>query len=245
MTAAMARCRTVALFMALWPLILTGHARAETVVDLELVIAVDSSASIDDHEFALQMAGISAAFRDPDVIAAIGSGPEGRIAVTAMFWAEPGWPVDAIPWHVIADADAAEGFARMTEGWPRRIEGGTGIGTAMFNGIRLIERNGFSGARRIIDISGDGRETPMREYYVTVDQARAMAMSRGITINGLAMLNDEPDLDSYYRAQVIGGPGAFLMTAYRIEDFAAAMRRKLLREIEYQPMISQWIGVNQ
>jgi hypothetical protein len=243
MTAAMARCRIVALFMALWPL--TGQARAETVVDLELVIAVDSSASIDDREFALQIAGISAAFRDPDVIAAMSSGPQGRIAVTAMFWAEPGWPVDAMPWHVITDADGAEGFARMTEGWPRRIEGGTGIGTAMFNGVRLIEGNGLSGARRIIDISGDGRETPMREFYVTLGQARAIAMSRGITVNGLAMLNDEPDLDTYYRDQVIGGPDAFLVTAYRIEDFAAAMRRKLLREIEYQPKISQWIDRDQ
>ena len=230
------------LLAALWLVPAATDARAETIVDVELVIAVDSSASIDDREFALQMAGIAAAFRDPEVIAAIASGPHGRIAVTAMFWAESGWPVDAMPWHVIADAAGAEGFARMVESWPRRIEGGTGIGTAVFNGVRLIEDNGLAGVRRIIDVSGDGRETTMRDFYITAGHARTVATSRNITVNGLAMLDDEPDLDAYYRDQVIGGPDAFLMTVHRIEDFAAAMRDKLIREIEHRPMVSRRSG---
>lgn len=235
----------IPVFTAFWLLASATAAGAETVVDVELVIAIDSSASIDDHEFALQMAGISAAFRDPDVIAAMASGPRGRVAVTAIFWAESGWPADAMPWQVIADADDARGFARMIERWPRRIEGGTGIGTAVFHGVRQIEENQISSARRIIDVSGDGRETTMRDYYITAAQARTMAILRGITVNGLAMLNDEPDLDSYYRDQVVGGPGSFLMVAHRIEDFAAAMRRKLIREFEYRPVVSQWIDVSQ
>jgi hypothetical protein len=245
MTVAMARYRTSAWYAALWLATLAWPANAQPIVDLELVIAVDSSASIDDHEFTLQMAGIAAAFRDPDAIAAISSVPEARIAVTVMFWAEPGWPVDATPWHVISDAGGAEDFAGMIESGPRRVEGGTGIGSAVFNGVRLIEDNQLSSPRQVIDISGDGRETPMREFYITVDQGRAIAMSRGVTVNGLAMLYDEPDLDAYYRDEVIGGPDAFLMVANRVEDFAAAMRRKLLREIEYQPMISQWIDDSQ
>ncbi len=216
-----------------------GPARAQTAVDVELVIAVDSSASIDDREFAMQMAGIAAAFRDPEVIAAIGSGPYSRVAVAAIFWAESGYPSDVTPWHMLADTADAEGFARLVERWPRRREGGTGIGTAVLNGVKQLEYNVFQGKRRIIDISGDGRETTMREFYITSPQARAMAISHGITVNGLAILNDEPDLDRYYQDRVAGGPGSFVMVAREIEDFAEAMRRKLIREFEYHPLIGQ------
>ena len=114
---------------------------------------------------------------------------------------------------------------------------GTGIGTAVLNGVKQLEYNAIQGKRRIIDISGDGRETAMREFFITSPQARAMAISRGITINGLAILNDEPDLDSYYHQQVTGGPGSFVMVAREIEDFAEAMRRKLIREFDYRPLL--------
>ena len=215
----------------------TAQTTAQTAVDVELVIAIDSSASIDSREFALQMAGIAAAFRDPEVVAAITSGPESRVAVAAIFWAESGYPVDVSPWHVLADAADAERFAWEMERWPRRVEGGTGIGTAVFHGVKALEHNAIEGKRRIIDISGDGREMTMREFYITSPQARAMALSRGITINGLAILNDEPDLDRYYRDHVAGGPGSFVMVAREIEDFAEAMRRKLIREFEFLPLI--------
>ena len=211
--------------------------RAQTTVDVELVIAVDSSASIDDREFSLQMAGIALAFRDPEVIAAITSGPLARVAVAAIFWAESGYPSDITPWYVLADAASAERFAGLMARWPRRIAGGTGIGTALLNSVKQLEYNAFEGKRRIIDISGDGRETTMREFYITSPQARAMAISRGITVNGLAILNDEPDLDLYYRDEVTGGPDSFVMVAREIEDFAEAMRRKLIREFEYRPLI--------
>ncbi|MCH7555571.1 MAG: DUF1194 domain-containing protein, partial [Proteobacteria bacterium] len=192
-------------------------ARGQTAVDVELVIAVDSSASIDEREFALQLAGIAAAFRDPEVVTAIGSGPRNRVAVMAIFWAESGYPSDTTPWHVLAGAADAEAFAGLMAGWPRRVEGGTGIGTAVLNSVKQLEYNAIQGKRRIIDISGDGRETTMREFFITSPQARAMAISRGITVNGLAILNDEPELDGYYRAQVTGGPGSFVMVARVIE----------------------------
>lgn len=153
--------------------------------------------------------------------------------------------VIAMPWQVISDAAGAEAFARTIDTWPRRIEGGTGIGTAVFHGVRQIEENQMSSPRRIIDISGDGRETTMREYYITAVQARAMAILRGITVNGLAMLNDEPVLDGYYRDQVIGSPDSFLMIAHRIKDFAGAMCRKLICEFEYRTVVSEWIEENQ
>ena len=214
-----------------------GVALAQTTVDVELVIAVDSSASIDDREFFLQMTGIAQAFRDPEVIAAITSGPYRRVAVAAIFWAESGYPSDITPWYVLADAASAERFAGLMERWPRRIAGGTGIGTALLNGVKQLDYNAFEGKRRIIDISGDGRETTMRDFYITSPQARAMAISRGITVNGLAILNDEPDLDLYYRDEVTGGPDSFVMVAREIEDFAEAMRRKLIREFKYRPLI--------
>ena len=197
----------------------TGEsARAATEVDLQLVLAVDSSASIDAGEFALQMAGIAAAFRDAEVVAAAGSGPLGRIAVAAMFWAESGWDKDKTAWHVIDGPESAEAFAR------------------------LIEESGFVSERRVIDVSGDGRETTMREFNITPGQARIVASSRGITVNGLAMLSDEPDLGDYYRGEVAGGFGAFVITAASIDDFARAMRLKLLREIEHKPVVSRLGG---
>ncbi len=228
-----------AILFALFTLAVLGGnpTRAQTTVDVELVIAVDSSASIDDREFSLQMAGIAQAFRDPEVIAAITSGPQSRVAVAAIFWAESGYPSDITPWYVLADAASAERFAGLMERWPRRIAGGTGIGTALLNSVKQLDYNAFEGKRRIIDISGDGRETTMRDFYITSPQARAMAISRGITVNGLAILNDEPDLDLYYRDEVTGGIDSFVMVAREIEDFAEAMRRKLIREFEYRPLI--------
>lgn len=226
-----------ALLFALYLFAFPGAAVAQTTVDVELVIAIDSSASIDDREFSLQMAGIAQAFRDPEVVAAITSGPNTRVAVAAIFWAESGYPSDITPWYVLADVASAGRFAGLMERWPRRIAGGTGIGTALLNSIKQLDYNAYQGKRRIIDISGDGRETTMREFFITSPQARAMAISRGITINGLAILNDEPDLDLYYRDQVTGGPDSFVMVAREIEDFAEAMRRKLIREFEYHPLI--------
>ncbi|MFQ5785328.1 MAG: DUF1194 domain-containing protein [Alphaproteobacteria bacterium] len=214
-------------------------AGAGTPVDLQLILAIDSSASIDDREFALQMAGIAAAFRDPEVIAAIGSGPHARIAVAAVFWAESGWRKDVTPWQVLAGAPGAEAFARYMERHPRRIAGGTGIGSAILFSAQLFDGNGFSSPRKVIDISGDGRETTFREWRVTPGLARAAANARGVTINGLAMLSDEPDLGDYYDSEVIGGAGSFVVTAETIDDFARAIRRKLIREIEYQPIVSR------
>lgn len=219
---------------------LAAAARAATEVDLELVLAVDASGSVDDGEFALQLGGIAAALRDPEVLAAIRSGPTGRIAVTLAVWAEANRPKGALPWRIVSDASSLAAFAREVETAGRMIPaGGTGIGKAIWFSVGLIERNGIEAPRRVIDISGDGRETAFREWSVPVGQARQIARSRAVTVNGLAILNEEPDLEAYYRAQVIVGAGAFTLAARTYEDFAAAMRRKLIREIEYQPEVSQ------
>ncbi len=224
------------LFLAPLP---SAGAGAETEVDLELVLAVDSSGSVDAGEFALQMSGIAAAFRDPEVLEAIGSGPLGRIAVTVAFWAETDQPKDAMAWTLIDGPAGAADFARRVERRPRSIPGGgTGIGRGVIYAVRLIEGNAFAATRRVIDVSGDGRESAFHDFSVPSGQARFYAQARGVSINGLAILSDDPDLKDYYEHQVIVGTDAFALAAGSFEDFAEAMRRKLIREIEYRPAVS-------
>jgi hypothetical protein len=218
---------------------LPSLAAAQSEADLELVLAVDVSGSVDETEYGLQMSGIAAAFRDPEVHAAIAAGPVGRIAVSVVFWAESAYPKHSLPWTLIGDAAGAEVFAQRLERRPRSIPGGgTGLGRGVMHAVDLIEGNAILSPRRVVDVSGDGRETPHRYRSVPPSQARAYALARGVSINGLAILTDEPDLESYYRAEVIGGGEAFAMAANGFEDFAEAMRLKLIREIEYRPRLS-------
>lgn len=221
------------LALGLW----AAEARAATV-DLELVLAVDSSGSVDDGEYALQLRGIAEAFRDPTVREAIRSGPDGRIAVNLLAWAEPQEPKTETGWFVLArDADA-EAFARLVEGLPRTQNGATGLGEGIAASIRSIQSNGFEGRKRVVDVSGDGEETPAREYVLQLADARRMADAHGVIINGLAIQNEAQALHGYYRDKMRTGPGSFVIAARNFEDFAEAMRRKLIREIEYRPNIS-------
>ncbi|MCR9220558.1 MAG: DUF1194 domain-containing protein [Alphaproteobacteria bacterium] len=215
-----------------------GPAAAQERVDLELVLAVDASYSIDNREFRLQMDGIAAAFRDPEVQAAIASGPIGAIAVALVVWAEPTIPKDPGPWMALRGPADAEAFAASVERFPRRVSGGTGIGSGVAFAARWMGRNGYEGTRKVIDVSGDGRETPAREFVVQLPQARAMADALGVTINGLAILNEDTKLDGWYREHVITGFGAFVMSAATLDHFAEAMRRKLIREIEHNPNVA-------
>lgn len=216
----------------------SSAAIGEIVVDLELVLAVDASASVDESEFALQMNGIAAAFRSPEVHAAINAGPTGRIAVALAVWAEAERPADLSPFHLVADGRTAIAFASIAETWPRRVNGGTGIGSGLAHAMRHFDRNGFSGRRRVVDVSGDGRETPPRDYVVLIDAARGMAIARGITINGLAIENEDRGLAQWYRDNVATGPRSFVISVARYEDFAEAMQRKLIREIEERPPLA-------
>ena len=213
---------------------------SQTEVDLELVLAVDASGSVDDREFALQMGGIAAGFRDPAVQEAIVRAPLGRIAVTVAIWAEANRPKYAMPWRVIASPEEAEAFADLVERTPRTIpSGGTGIGKAIYFALTQIRDNRFEATRRVIDLSGDGSETAPREWTVLAQQAQQAARAFDVTVNALAILNEEPALDRYYRRYVNVGFGAFTMVAADYEDLAEAMRRKLLREIRYEPEVSE------
>lgn len=204
---------------------------AQDPVDLQLVLAVDASGSVNEREYRLQLNGIADAFADEAVAEAIADGPLGRIGVALVVWAESRRPKARTAWHVIDDAVGARAFAGRVRGFGRPVGGGTGIGKAMFFAVRMLETSGLSSRRRVIDVSGDGRETTFREWSVPPDQARHAAIDRGITINGLAITAEDKGLEAYYASQVIAGPGSFVMTAATIEDFAAVMRAKLLREI--------------
>jgi hypothetical protein len=213
-----------------------------TVVDLKLVLAVDASGSVDTDEYSLQLSGIAAGFRDPDVRKAIHSGPAKAIAVNLLIWAEPQVPKDMTGWFIIASDSDAENFARIVEAFPRTQTGATAIGEGIAAALRSIATSGIAAPREVVDVSGDGRESVAREYTVLVDQARAMALSRGVVINGIAIENEVSDLADYYRENVQAGPESFVMAAKTYQDFAEAIRLKLLREIEYHPRLSSLVS---
>lgn len=202
-------------------------------VDLEIVLAVDASGSVDEDEWRLQMDGIAGALRDPAVQAAILGGPSGAIAAAIVVWADATVPKQESDWAVLDSPAAIEGFARTVERMPRKVVGGTGLGDGLAVALDMIRYNGIEAPRQVVDVSGDGKETPPRdEIAILIGQARGIAQQRGVTVNGLAILADEPELDRWYRNNVIAGPSSFVMTATDYRDFARAMREKLLREIE-------------
>jgi len=221
--------RAVAL-LALSLLVIPAAAQRETgqPVDLALVLAVDASGSVDHVRFELQKQGYVAAFRHPRVIGAIQSGPSQAIAVIVMQWTGPALQVTAVPWTKISDTASANAFADAIARSPRALfGGGTSISGAIDTALALLFDNAYRAARRVIDISGDGSNNRGR----SVNQARDEAIAKGVGINGLPILTLEPDLDRYYRDNVIGGPGAFVIAAKDYETFADAILKKLIAEI--------------
>jgi hypothetical protein len=198
---------------------------------VELVLAVDASGSVSSEEFELQTRGLAAAFRDPEVIAAIRSaGPQG-IAVALIQWSSPGQQVVAVDWLLITSRESAELLADKIIAAGRLILGETAIDAAIRFAVAQLQGNAFHGHRQTIDVSGDGATN----WGASPDRARDLAVAAGITINGLAVANEQSDLGSYYRDHVIGGPGAFVITASDYGDFARAMRMKLIEEISGRP----------
>lgn len=223
-----------------------ADAAEEQQVDLQLVLSVDASGSVDADEYRLQLGGIAEGFRDPVVQQAISDGVLGRIAVSLVIWADALRPKSETAWFVISSPQEAEMFARTVETMPRNVVGATGIGAGLAWSIRKLERNGFVSKRRVVDVSGDGRETAPRDNTVLIDQATAMAASRGVVVNGLAILSDEEDLGLWYEENVRVGPGSFVLIAGDFAAFAKAMRLKLIREIrplENLALESERIGI--
>lgn len=224
--------------MMLLQLALSAPAIAEDV-DLELVLAVDGSGSVNEQEFNLQLGGIAAAFRSPRIQRAISLGPLRKIAVALMVWSDAAFPKFHTKWYVIDTPASAQAFASVVAAfYPRTGRpkgqggGGTGIGAGVAFALDMLKDNGFQGTRRVIDVSGDGIETePWYSQAVIMPQAKLMADALQVTINGLAILADFPNLDEYYRDNVITGSGAFVMEAADFVDFEEAIKEKLYREI--------------
>jgi Protein of unknown function (DUF1194) len=200
-------------------------------VDLALVLAVDCSDSVDRREFRLQIDGLAQAFRSPDVIGAIQSGPNGRIAVALFEWSDFYQKALVVEWTIIDSPASAEAVARRIEQARRVAIGGTSISTGIAGGIEVLSTVPWRTGRRVIDVSGDGTNNAGERS----DVARDRALALGIVVNGLAIINNIPGLTIYYQENVIGGPGNFVIEAKDYEAFADAIRRKLLREIS-QPI---------
>jgi hypothetical protein len=209
---------------------LPGIAAAQPV-DLSLVLAVDVSGSIDAKRYDLQQEGLANAFSSDAVIAAIRSGEHQRIAVTVVEWSGPDHQLQSIPWTVIEDAPGARAFASAIAALPRAYADFTSISGAIEFSTALLAQSGASPTRRVIDVSGDGTNNSGGDLAA----ARSTALAHGITINGLAILASEPELDSYYEQNVMAGDDSFVTVASNFEAFSSAMMRKLVREIAAVP----------
>jgi hypothetical protein len=235
---AMGRTAGTAAFIAL--LAAGAPATADERVDLELVLLADASRSIDDGEIRHQRRGYATALTHPDVLSAILGGYEGRIAVTYVEWGDAASQEVVVPWTVIDSPESAATFAESLLAAPRRANGPNAIGSALAAAQLLLESNGFEGTRKVIDFSGDSSYSG---GGVPVGEARATALAAGTVINGLAILcrdcvSGRPidyDLEGAFENFIIGGPGAFVVTADSNASFAEAVRRKLLLEIAGLP----------
>jgi hypothetical protein len=213
----------------------TSARAADTPVDLQLVLAVDVSRSIDEVEAELQRRGYVEALTNDRIVDAILSGEHRRIAVCYTEWAGTHYQVVVIDWTVIDSRAAARRFADKLAEAPRTSQSWTAVGAGLAHAGQRFDNSGFSAKRRVIDISGDGRtnDGPPAELV------RDRLIGQGIVVNGLPVMMNRsnfgrpPDLalDKYYEENVIGGPGSFMIVADNFEHFGRAVRTKLVREI--------------
>jgi hypothetical protein len=217
-------------------------------VDLLLVLAADVSRSIDAAKFQLQRDGYAAAISDPRVLDTIKSGHSGRIGLTFVEWSGVGAQHVVIDWTAIGDAASAKDFGDRLLEAPRSFADRTSISGAIEFAMDQFTRTPFASARRIIDVSGDGTNNAGRD----VASSRDDAVAKGVTINGLVILSENPmswnpdhtnppgGLDNYYRNNVIGGPGAFVMVAKDFNSFGQAMIGKLIAEVAENSLPKEW-----
>jgi len=219
--------------------LLNAPARAAETVDLLLVLAADVSRSVDAPKFQLQREGYAAAISDPRVVDAIRSGPSGKIAICFVEWSGIGAQKVVIDWSIVKDGASARQFGDQLLEIPRSFADRTSISGGIEFAVAQLDRAPFESGRRTIDVSGDGTNNSGRD----VTRARDETIAKGITINGLVILSDRPlswnpehtnppgGLANYYRDNVIGGPGAFVMVAEDFKSFGRAIIKKMIAEI--------------
>jgi hypothetical protein len=237
------RLRQAVLPLYLVGILLFAPAARADEVDLLLVLAADVSRSIDAAKFQLQRDGYAAAVADPRVLDTIRAGRNGRIALTFVEWSGIGAQRVVIDWMTVGDAASAKDFGDRLLESPRSFADRTSISGAIEFAMAQLTRAPFAARRHTIDISGDGTNNSGRD----VTELRDQAVAKGITINGLAILSETPlpwnpehtnppgGLDHYYRSNVIGGPGAFVMVAKNFDSFGEAIISKLIAEVAQVP----------
>ncbi len=218
----------------------TGPSRAAAPpVDVALVLVTDVSRSIDDSEFQLEKKGYATAFTDPKVVSAIQGGPNGRIAVAYVEFSSSDQVKTLLDWTVLSDTASATDFADKLTALPRSSYGRTAISSGVEQATQMIRDGGFGEARKVIDVAGDGTNNA----GPPIEEARDAAVAADITINGLTIINDHPvsyiyahvqppgGLPNWYRENVTGGVGSFVLEVHDFSTFGEAMSRKLLNEI--------------
>jgi Protein of unknown function (DUF1194) len=218
---------------------LVSSVQAAEPVDLLLVLASDVSRSIDHPKFLLQRDGYAAAVSNPQVLDAIKSGPYGKIAICFVEWSGFGAQKVVIDWTAVDGAGTARKFGDMVVEAPRSFADRTAIGGGIDFAAAQFARAPFEAARRTIDVSGDGTNNAGRDVRLARDEA----VAQGITINGLVILSDRQvpwnaehtnppgGLENYYRDNVVGGPGSFVMVAEDFQSFGRAIIKKMIAEI--------------
>jgi hypothetical protein len=199
-----------------------------TAVDLALVLAVDGSASVTYEEFGLIAGGMAAALREPAIVAGLTGGPAKASLCSLLLWSGAGAQAVIADWTVIASEADALAFADAVDNTPRVVPAGkTAIGEALLAALTLLSHLPETPARQVVNVIGDGRSND----GIAPGPVRDRMVEAGVVINGLCVLHEEPDLQSAYVRDVIGGPGAFALTCQNYAAFAAAMKQKLVSEL--------------
>lgn len=219
---------TCTIFMV--PAIIGSPARSECP-DLALVFAIDASSSINKQEYALQIQGYAAALASPQVQQALQAA--GRVKMGVVLWGDGTMPVQIFPLRWVGSQKEAVAMGETILTAPRRMSGNTGLGRGLAEALHLLEADARCATRRVIDVSGDGKESfsPRARDRIVVSAVRDHAAALGITVNGLAISNETRDIADYYRRELITGPGAFVDEVEGFNGFADAILQKMVREI--------------
>ena len=218
--------------LAAFLLAMTGIASAQAAA-VALVLAIDVSESVSSERYILQHDGIARAFETPQLVDAIAAVP-GGIEALVLEWSDPDKIVTTVGWTRIADRAAAAAFSASVRATTRSSHGLTAIGSAMRAAADAFDHMPEPAGHRVIDVSGDG----MANFGLPPSTVRDELVKTGITINGLAILSEEPWLEDYYSRNVIGGPAAFVVVAKGFDSFADAMLRKLVQEVARGPSVT-------
>ncbi|MCV9999913.1 DUF1194 domain-containing protein [Pararhizobium sp. YC-54] len=234
---------TLAMLFALSSTPVATPAAGIAQVDVALVLAVDMSGSMDLEEARVQRMGYVEALRHPDFINAVTAGLNGRIAISYFEWAGSVNETSVVGWQLIDDANDAAALAEHLASRPVFTRRGTSISNAIFFASKLMAASPYDALRRVVDVSGDGPNN----LGPPVNPARDAAVANGIIINGLAILirpsGGAGSLDRYYADCVIGGPGSFVLPVHQPEDFAVAIRQKLVMEVSRTSPAAQIVPV--